>query len=60
MKCITKLLKENNEEVTDQNEILNYEESFYKTLYSEPEKDIINASSKQKLQTSLKTKHTPK
>ena len=39
MKGITKLLNEDNKEVTDADEIFKYEETFYKNLYSPPTKD---------------------
>jgi hypothetical protein len=35
MKCITKLLDENSDEISKPDEILTYEEHFYKRLYSE-------------------------
>jgi exonuclease III len=35
-KCITKLIKENKDTITDKKEILNYELEFYKTLYTNP------------------------
>jgi hypothetical protein len=44
MKCITKLLNEDDIEVTDANDILKYEETFYKKLYSAP---IKNAQEQQ-------------
>jgi hypothetical protein len=37
MKCITKLINENQEEINEQGKILKYEEYFYKTLYSTPQ-----------------------
>jgi hypothetical protein len=37
MKCITTLEKENNEVITNQEDILKYEEAFYKSLYSNNE-----------------------
>ena len=49
MKCITKLIKNETEEITDPDAILEYEESFYKTLYSVPtnnmsEEEKLNAA----------------
>ena len=42
MKCITKLTNEDEtEDITDQDKILEYEEQFYKTLYSNPTKNTI-------------------
>ena len=35
-KCITKLIKDNKEEITEKEEILTYEHNFYKKLYSNP------------------------
>jgi hypothetical protein len=35
-KCITKLIKENNEEITNEQDILNYEKEFYNKLYTDP------------------------
>jgi hypothetical protein len=39
MKCITKLTDENDKEITEQDKILEYEEAFYKKLYSNPTKN---------------------
>ena len=39
MKCITKLLNDEDGAITDADEILKYEETFYKNLYSEPQKN---------------------
>ena len=39
MKCITKLLNEDDLEVTNADDILKYEETFYKNLYSKPTKN---------------------
>jgi hypothetical protein len=36
MKCITKLIKENEEEISDSDQILNYEAEYYKKLYTLP------------------------
>jgi hypothetical protein len=36
-KCITKLINESDEIIEDSNEILKYEEEFYKHLYTQPE-----------------------
>ena len=36
-KCITKLINESDEIIEDSNEILKYEEEFYKNLYTQPE-----------------------
>jgi hypothetical protein len=36
MKSITKLIKENEEEISEPKQILKYEEEFYKNLYSSP------------------------
>jgi hypothetical protein len=35
-KCITKLIDENEETISDDDEILKYEAKFYKNLYSTP------------------------
>jgi hypothetical protein len=39
MKCITKLLKDDDSEITEAEKILEYEEYFYKNLYSTPIKN---------------------
>jgi exonuclease III len=36
MKCITKLIKENEEEINNSDEILHYEAEYYKKLYTHP------------------------
>jgi exonuclease III len=36
MKCITKLVTEEDKEISNADDILKYEEHFYKTLYSDP------------------------
>jgi hypothetical protein len=38
MKCITKLVDESENEITDQDEILKYEKDFYNQLYTEKQK----------------------
>jgi exonuclease III len=45
-KCITKLVNENDELIEDKDEILKYEASFYKNLYTEP-KDNDNEEDKE-------------
>ena len=47
-KCITKLLDENEQEIGDPDKILEYEESFYKNLYSLKENNL-NTEQKDKL-----------
>jgi exonuclease III len=42
MKCITKLIDDQEKEINEPNQILEYEESFYKNLYSIPEAGQIN------------------
>jgi hypothetical protein len=43
MKCITKLLEgENGTEINNPDDILKYEQMFYKKLYSESSEDIEN------------------
>ena len=39
-KCITKLIKNDSEEITNPDDILKYEENFYKTLYSQKENKV--------------------
>jgi hypothetical protein len=45
MKCITKLLTEEDKEISKADDILKYEEAFYKTLYSNPIE--VNAQAKE-------------
>jgi hypothetical protein len=40
MKCITKLIKDETEDITDPDAILVYEENYYKTLYSIPKNNL--------------------
>ena len=46
IKCITKLIDEEEKEITEADEILKYEEKFYKNLYTE--KKNLNSATKQK------------
>ena len=41
-KCITKLINEKEETIENSTDILNYEATFYKKLYTEPNKNINN------------------
>ena len=48
MKCITKLIDDDNKEITEADKILEYEETFYKNLYT---KTIKNANELQEQET---------
>jgi hypothetical protein len=60
MKCITKLLKEDESEITNANEILEYEEKFYKKLYSKPEKNANEQQDEQNAAIFFKDETLPK
>jgi hypothetical protein len=60
MKCITKLIKEDNKEITNSEEILKYEEEFYKNLYSEPPKNNLTIEQQQKNTDSFINNTLPK
>jgi exonuclease III len=53
MKCITKLIDDNEKEITDPSEILKYEKSFYNTLYSAPLRNDITHKEQYKAKTTF-------
>jgi exonuclease III len=60
MKCITKLLKDDDTEITEPGKILEYEESFYKNLYSKPNKDPIQLQDQEVATNKFKNNTIPK
>ena len=60
MKCITTLLNEENIEITNADDILKYEETFYKNLYSMPTKNLQEQQDEQTAATFFKDKTLPK
>jgi exonuclease III len=60
MKCITKLLNDDDIEVTNPEEILKYEETFYKNLYSNPIKNIQEQQDEQNATEFFKDETLPK
>ena len=60
MKFITKLLNEVNNQITDADEIVKYEETFYKNLYSRPNKDLNESQEEEVAANTSKHKAIPK
>ena len=59
-KCITKLINETNDEITEANEILKYEESFYKTLYTAPQTNLNETQKQEEAANYFKDNTLPK
>jgi hypothetical protein len=57
-KCITKLIKDNKEEITGKQDILNYENDFDKQLYTEPK--TCNETNREELLALFNTNNIPK
>jgi exonuclease III len=55
MKCITKLINDNKEEITEHTKILEYEQSFYEKLYSVPMNNLTNEEKTQARETFIDT-----
>ena len=60
MKCITKLLNEDDIEITNPNDILKYEEMFYRKLYSTPTKNDNEQQDEQNAANFFKDETLPK
>jgi exonuclease III len=60
MKCITKLIDEEENEITQSEKILEYEENFYKNLYSNPHKNIHEMQDQQMAENNFKDETIPK